>query len=108
MFIIKPNGDVFEKNAQTHPYTLTDLQEIVGGYIEYTVLPFSRYNSKLPDVHILANEEGSLENLPPNSHIHKFIAQRFKIPDQILSQIQALVGTIIVFENRNEVLLVLN
>lgn len=63
--LYKSNGEILPINRK-HPFTLAELQTLVGGYIE--LIPIgSKY--------IVVNEEGRLMGLPFNENASKLVAQ---------------------------------
>ncbi|MDD4188219.1 MAG: DUF3846 domain-containing protein [Bacilli bacterium] len=71
VLIVEPNELPYEK---TIPNTLKAKQEIVNGYIQCTSLLAD------PDVVLICNEEGKINNLPYNRDIgHDIIAGTFII-----------------------------
>lgn len=56
--IIKANGLIRDITPAGDTFTLEELQEIVGGYIELAWLPHGMV--------LVVNEEGKLKNLPVN------------------------------------------
>lgn len=59
--IYKTNGEIIDiepKNKKD--FTLEELNDIVGGYIELVILPDGQY--------MVVNEEGKIKNLPVNDN----------------------------------------
>ena len=73
--IITPNNEILKSAPKQNIYSLEELQEIVGGYIEIVFLP-----NKFC---LVVNEEGKLNNLPINS-IATEIMQQHGINDIIV------------------------
>jgi hypothetical protein len=62
MLIIKTNGDIGYVRFEKKP-SLKQMQDIVGGYIEITTIPFLEEQG---DYIAIVNEEGMLNRLPVN------------------------------------------
>lgn len=73
--IITTNNEIINSEPKENIYSLPELQEIVGGYIEIVFLP--------NQFCLVVNEEGKLLNLPINP-IATQIMHQFGIPDIIV------------------------
>lgn len=66
MLIIKTNGDIAYVRFDKKP-SLKQMQDLVGGYIEPTTLP---YLDEQGDYIAIVNEEGMLNRLPVNHMVY--------------------------------------
>lgn len=65
--IIKSTGETVEVQPKNNEYfSLEEMQEIVGGYIEFVYLP--------DDKIMVVNEEGKIHNLPMNDVASVYVA----------------------------------
>lgn len=77
--LYKSNGEILQINRK-HPFTLAELQEYVGGYIELV---------QVGDKYLVVNEEGRLMGLPINEYASKLVAQfgyPFIVGDALLTE----------------------
>ena len=78
-YIYKSNGEVIETSPKNKKYfSLKELKEIVGGYIEIL---------DLDDAYMVINEEGKLLNLPFNLDATRIYQHFTKIGDYIVGDV---------------------
>lgn len=68
--LYKSNGEIIPIKRK-HPFTLAELQEYVGGYIE--LIPIG-------ENYLVVNEEGRLLDLPVNENATRIVAQLGYLP----------------------------
>jgi hypothetical protein len=77
---IEPNGTVSEFNPQGEKFTLKELQEGVGGYIEM-------YLTKDGKRLIILNEEGKIDGLPLNIVATSFFNTATTLEDVLVGNV---------------------
>lgn len=78
-YIYKTNGDIIETSPKNgNDFSLKELKEIVGGYIEIV---------DLDDAYMVINEEGKLLNLPFNIKATRIYQHFTRIDDYIVGDV---------------------